>query len=713
MSLTHRSMAALLAGACAWGAPAAMPAAVPAVNAYAHMPFEDQIDGLVRDGYEHSAESVAALELLLADGRSSDQRRQLLQAIGGVEAQAGSAVRAGNKAERLLAMSTDGSADLALASSNLVRAQVAENAGELDVAAALAQAALPVFSAGCKLPVPAVAGQPQRPCEYRSAWRALQLLQRRAMSQGLPAAEAGHAQAALALAERAGDTRRQTTNLASLALLAQGRGEQALADRLMAKAQRLATLINDVSQQARMSDIQARLDAMRGDHAMALRHLEAARAMAAAAGAPRLEARMLTNLSDAYARLGQPGKALRAAERALPVVRRNGDLGTERVLINNSGIAKIGLGRIAEGKADMARLLELWQRSGETGRQVETLREFGEALAGAGDARSAIELFHKEQSLSAALMKANRSLALKDLQARNDAEARQRDIDLLSRDNASKTQALVDRERLQRLWWLLALLMVSATVAVALLYKRVRETNRRLAASHRQLKLLSERDPLTNLANRRHFQAVMSTLVGEGGFEGALFLVDIDHFKRINDERGHAAGDEVLVEVARRLNAAVRGDDLVVRWGGEEFLILAPRASVAQSDQIAQRVLGSLGSTAVRGGQQSFSITVSIGHGRFPLAPHAAPTPWEQALNLVDMALYTAKNQGRNRAVGIRSVNAATPDLLRRIEGDFERAWQEGRVSLSHALGPQAAGERRAQGTVADGMPVEMPATLQ
>ena len=89
----------------------------------------------------------------------------------------------------------------------------------------------------------------------------------------------------------------------------------------------------------------------------------------------------------------------------------------------------------------------------------------------------------------------------------------------------------------------------------------------------------SERDPLTNLANRRHFLSVMQAEQARGGaeagFDGALLLVDIDHFKHVNDSHGHAAGDIVLCEVARRLNEAVRGDDLVVRWGGEEFLVLA------------------------------------------------------------------------------------------------------------------------------------------
>ncbi|MES1161949.1 MAG: GGDEF domain-containing protein, partial [Rhizobacter sp.] len=309
----------------------------------------------------------------------------------------------------------------------------------------------------------------------------------------------------------------------------------------------------------------------------------------------------------------------------------------ERVLINNAGIAKIGLGRVAEGRRDLTRLLDLWRQSGETGRQASTLLEFGEALAAAGDARGALELYHQERALTAELMRANRATALKEMQTRNDADARQRDIELLSRDNALKTAALANRDLLQRIWWLLAAVMALAVVLVTILYRRVRETHQKLEASHVQLQAQSERDPLTNLANRRHFQAVMTTLCANGGFEGALLLVDIDHFKHVNDVHGHAAGDQVLVEVARRLNEAVRNEDLVVRWGGEEFLILAPRAASEQAEQMAARVLRILGQAPIAVGadagvgnaaaSHALRVTASIGYARFPLAPYETEVP--------------------------------------------------------------------------------------
>ncbi len=677
--MTARALIALAVLACAVPLTAA-PAAPSG--------FEEQVDALVREGFERPAQALAALtQLQRQHGDAPDERRMLLQALGSIEARAGAAVRAGAYAEQLQTIAADDPSGRTQAAANLVRALVADTAGQLDVAAALAQSTLPVFQAGC---IDATAKPASTPaCDYRSAWTALTLLERRASSLGVTVTAASHARAALDLAEAAGDTRRQAMNLGSLALLAQGRGERDAAVWLLAQARRQVAQTNDLEQQARLSNTQANLAALQGDPRGGLLAREEALALARLAKAPRLEAQMLINLGDAYARLGRPADALRAAERALPIARRYNDVGTERVLVTNIGIAKLGVGRIAEGKQDLNHALELWQQTGETGRQVETLFEFGQALAAAGDARGALELYHRERALSAELMQLNRSIALKDLQTHNDAEARQRDIELLGRDNALKSEALANRDLLQRIWWLLAAVMVLAIVLVAMLYRRVRETNRRLAASHVQLQAQSERDPLTNLANRRHFQSVMARLDSAGGFEGALLLVDIDHFKHVNDVHGHAAGDQVLVEVARRLNEAVRNDDLVVRWGGEEFLILAPRAAPEQAEQMAARVLRTLGLTTIDIGTSALRVTASLGYARFPLPPYSAAVPWEQAINLADMALYTAKNQGRNRAVGIVSTTASSTEALHDIGADFDQAWHAGRVTLLQTPGPE------------------------
>jgi diguanylate cyclase (GGDEF)-like protein len=217
------------------------------------------------------------------------------------------------------------------------------------------------------------------------------------------------------------------------------------------------------------------------------------------------------------------------------------------------------------------------------------------------------------------------------------------------------------------------------------------------------LQVASERDALTGLANRRHFQAVMrlqaaaqqaaadaqagTAQAGPTPLEGSLLLIDIDHFKRINDSHGHAVGDAVLVEVAQRLVATLREQDLTVRWGGEEFLVYARGLPPEQVDVLAERLLAAIGSAPVRHGRERLAVTASIGFATFPLLPDRRPIDWERAVDLVDKAMYLAKAHGRNRAYGVRALSAehhppgAAPDAL-------EHAWRIGRADLSRLVGP-------------------------
>jgi diguanylate cyclase (GGDEF)-like protein len=228
-----------------------------------------------------------------------------------------------------------------------------------------------------------------------------------------------------------------------------------------------------------------------------------------------------------------------------------------------------------------------------------------------------------------------------------------------------------------------------------LLYRRVRVLNLRLAHNQAFLRAQSQRDPLTGLVNRRGLHEAATQQQVHQVFQGALLLVDIDHFKHVNDGHGHAAGDLVLVEVARRLTQVVRDADMVVRWGGEEFLIYMPVVTPAQAHVLAARVLKVLGGQPVPlaglpAGE--LRVTASVGYACFPLPPAQLPITLDRAINLADMALYTAKNQGRNRAIGIHAAQAQDDAALRAIEADFDQAWQDARVTLQTTAGPPAAG---------------------
>lgn len=162
-------------------------------------------------------------------------------------------------------------------------------------------------------------------------------------------------------------------------------------------------------------------------------------------------------------------------------------------------------------------------------------------------------------------------------------------------------------------------------------------------------------DPLTGLYNRRYAMPFMSRLIAHSANTKAHFAVivaDMDHFKRINDHYGHASGDAVLVETARRLRETVRSGDMVARMGGEEFLIAMPATDIATARSVANRLCAAIGSQpfVIPGADHPVHITISQG-----IAMSAPAMTMERTLETVDVlldradkALYGAKLQGRN-----------------------------------------------------------------
>jgi diguanylate cyclase (GGDEF)-like protein len=190
-----------------------------------------------------------------------------------------------------------------------------------------------------------------------------------------------------------------------------------------------------------------------------------------------------------------------------------------------------------------------------------------------------------------------------------------------------------------------------------------------LAHANNELLEASLTDLLTGVRNRRFFNNsidvdVLQTLRSFADNPSAevrnrdlvFYLMDIDHFKKVNDQFGHGIGDQVLIEVARRINSAARLSDAVIRWGGEEFLLLSRYTDRREADVLATRILNSVGGQPYRidGIREELRITCSIGWAVFPwIAAEPRRVPHEQVLLLADYALYQAKGSGRNRAVGL------------------------------------------------------------
>jgi diguanylate cyclase (GGDEF)-like protein len=239
----------------------------------------------------------------------------------------------------------------------------------------------------------------------------------------------------------------------------------------------------------------------------------------------------------------------------------------------------------------------------------------------------------------------------------------------------------------------IAVAIAGFAVLAGLILRHTRRTTQAIAAGEMQLRHLAMHDPVCGLPNRIYFGERLETVIAEvrrGGASAAVFYIDLDHFKDVNDTLGHHIGDELILNVTQRLSRVMRGDDLVARLGGDEFAIITSCASDSYSLQaIAGRIISAVCAPYSISGH-NINIGASIGIAVIDRRARDAG----DILRYADMALYRAKNEGRNRACIYDAAMDADLSQRKLLEGDLLHAVRNDGLAAAYQPIVNAAGDK-------------------
>ena len=312
--------------------------------------------------------------------------------------------------------------------------------------------------------------------------------------------------------------------------------------------------------------------------------------------------------------------------------------------------------RVARAKGDLKTALAEARATVEGARNLgdkvlerSALDELSDIELASGDAQAAMATRKAFQQLdkTLAIDIAGRRVAI--LEGNLAAQRSESERALLTRDNQIQTLRLA-RQRLLGIALIVGL--VALSLFAVLLFRRYRETRRlhaALMATSAELERVAMTDALTNVANRGAITAHFERMIGESHERLAPFavlLIDIDHFKSVNDHYGHLAGDAVLHESAQRMRGKLPPNAQFGRWGGEEFIALLPDTTAEAAQTIAEEVRQVIAAETFRYEQHNIPVSISIG---IASAPRPERRGIDRLVATADAALYRAKHAGRNR----------------------------------------------------------------
>lgn len=404
---------------------------------------------------------------------------------------------------------------------------------------------------------------------------------------------------------------------------------------------------------------------------------------------PYVAALAHNQLADLHLHQRRPQQALAHATQADQLMPHAAPAYIQRAALHNLALSHVALGQFDQAKVLLERMSHIKAHRDDLNLRLQELRELDEFWAQAGRPKEALAAYHAERKLALQGAEEFEQDTLQQLMVQGEVELQEEALRQAQQLSDARQDALNASTRIRQLLWILGISVAAMAVITAVLLLVSRRRRRLLTHRRQQLEHLSGHDALTGLWNRaRLAQSLQES--GEGGAFGLWMLIDIDHFKQVNDQLGHACGDQVIQQLAAVLRQALPPQASCARWGGEEFLVHWPGAKSME----ATRLIGELLEAVRRAPWPAPLQTLSASIGAVlwaPGPPGSAPAPaqWEEAVHAADLCLYGAKRHGRDQAwhwcnwTPERHAPAAHPGMTATFAANQgESAWPSGCIVL-------------------------------
>ncbi|HET9445295.1 MAG TPA: diguanylate cyclase, partial [Steroidobacteraceae bacterium] len=395
--------------------------------------------------------------------------------------------------------------------------------------------------------------------------------------------------------------------------------------------------------------------------AAAEKEFEESLAISRELGYARGEAYALRGLGAVANARGEPQNALTTLERASVLQRQTPDARLHAQIQLARGVALHKLRQLPQSAKALEEALAIFRKADSLTELRATHAELAAVLADMGNWRDAYANLELSKETAERQFRNQIDQRFTTLKVEFDTASKEKENALLLRENEANQNALEQERRARRLQATVILLIVALAALLATLAIHQWQTTRRMRS-------LAMTDELTGVPNRRALLARLAPLVADRNDRThVLIIIDIDHFKSINDQYGHPEGDEALKLVAARLRAEVHEPAFIGRLGGEEFAVVAPNSDAAAGRKLAERFRESVMTIDTRRWLADRRLTVSIG---VTVSKMAGDTP-SQMLQRADAALYEAKRAGRNC---VREQLPAPSTTVRSADSFDERA---------------------------------------